>query len=64
MNMPSRTLPLFKIAMNFFFKLRAGVQRGTFELALKSVEYPPEFSSAYLDEKGKFISCARYYLSI
>ncbi|VUZ44888.1 unnamed protein product [Hymenolepis diminuta] len=50
-NLPSRTLPLFKKAMNFFYELRSSVPKGTFEQALKTAEYPPEFSNLYLDEK-------------
>nr|CDS26812.2 Serine rich adhesin for platelets [Hymenolepis microstoma] len=50
-NIPSRTLPLFKKAMDFFYKLRSTVPKGYFEQALKTAEYPPEFSNMYLDEK-------------
>ncbi|VDO12018.1 unnamed protein product [Rodentolepis nana] len=50
-NIPSRTLPLFKKVMDFFYKLRSTVPKGYFEQALKTAEYPPEFSNMYLDEK-------------
>uniref|UniRef100_A0A915EWD2 Serine rich adhesin for platelets n=1 Tax=Echinococcus canadensis TaxID=519352 RepID=A0A915EWD2_9CEST len=50
-NAPSRTVPLFKDVMEFFFQLRASSKPGTFEEALNSIQYPPRFTEKYAEEE-------------
>nr|CDS24485.1 Serine rich adhesin for platelets [Echinococcus granulosus] len=50
-NTPSRTVPLFKDVMEFFFQLRASSKPGTFEEALNSIQYPPRFTEKYAEEE-------------
>lgn len=52
-NTPSRTVLLFKDAMEFFFQLRASSKPGTFEQVLNSIQYPPHFTETYAEEEGK-----------
>ncbi|VDM15715.1 unnamed protein product [Hydatigera taeniaeformis] len=50
-NTPSRTVLLFKDAMQFFFHLRASSKPGTFEEVLNSIQYPPRFTETYAEDE-------------